>query len=196
MLESCVSTKKEQIMEAALQIFSAKGFYLAKIEDIAHKAGVGKGTVYEYFSSKEELFKEILKEGALTFDKLIKEELSKAQTTKGKLQAMIRQSLIIWKRFHPLAKTTALETAFLDSPFRSWLMKKHYERLFLIKDIIEEGIREQEIRSINGLHFAYLFYGSLAGMANFYVEEDAELDKLELLIEEMLDYYLKGIGQE
>ncbi|MGI6587836.1 MAG: TetR/AcrR family transcriptional regulator [Peptococcia bacterium] len=193
---SCVTTKKEQIMEAALQIFSVKGFHLAKMEDIAHKAGVGKGTVYEYFSSKEELFKEILKEGVGTFDELLKEELSNAKTIKEKLQGLIRQSLIIWKRFHPLAKTTAMETAFLDSPFRSWLMEKHYERLLLIKDIIEEGIHQQEIRSINGLLFAHLFYGGLASMAGFYVEEDLESDKLELLIEETLDYYLKGIAKK
>lgn len=196
MPESNGSSKKEQIMEAALAIFSVKGFHLAKIEEIAQQAGVGKGTVYEYFSSKEALFKEILKEGALTFDELIAEELSKAKTTQEKLEGIIGQSLIIWQRFHPLAKTTMMETAFLDSPFHAWLMEKHYQRLFLIRDIIEEGMQKQEIRPINGLHFAYLFYGGLAGMAGFFVEEDFAEDKLEILIEKTLDYYLKGIAQK
>lgn len=191
-----VSTKKEQIMEAALQIFSAKGFHLAKIEDIAQEAGVGKGTVYEYFESKEDLFKEILKEGMFTFDELIAEELSEVETTKDKLQGLIRQSLFIWKRFYPLAKSTIMETTFLDPPFRSWLMEKHYQRLLLIRDIVEEGIQKQEIRPINGLHFAYLFYGGLGVLANAYEEEDLQSEKMEQIAAEMLDYYLKGIAQK
>ena len=193
---SHVTTKKEQIMEAALQIFSTKGFHLAKIEDIAQEAGVGKGTVYEYFASKEELFKEILKEGILTFDGLIEEELSGAETTRDKLQALIRQSLIIWKRFYPLARSTIIETTFLDSPFRSWLMEKHYQRLLLIREIIEKGINKQEFRSINGLHFAYLFYGGLGGISSFYEEKDLQPEKIEQIAEEMWDYYFNGIAKK
>ena len=48
--------KKERILTAAAQTFSQKGFSRALIADIARKAEVGKGTVYEYFDSKEELF--------------------------------------------------------------------------------------------------------------------------------------------
>lgn len=48
--------KKKQILEAALRVFSKKGFYPAKMDEIARAADIGKGTVYEYFSSKEKLF--------------------------------------------------------------------------------------------------------------------------------------------
>lgn len=47
--------KDEAIVEAALELFKEKGFAAVRIADIARQAGVGKGTVYEYFSSKEEL---------------------------------------------------------------------------------------------------------------------------------------------
>ena len=48
-------TKDSQIVEAALKLFKERGFAAVRISDIAKEAGVGKGTVYEYFSSKEEL---------------------------------------------------------------------------------------------------------------------------------------------
>ena len=51
--------KKEQILHAALEVFAKQGLQKGKIADIAEKAGIGKGTVYEYFSSKEEIFKAI-----------------------------------------------------------------------------------------------------------------------------------------
>ena len=49
------SPKHQAILNAASNVFADNGFAKARIEDIAAKAGVGKGTVYEYFQSKEHL---------------------------------------------------------------------------------------------------------------------------------------------
>ena len=51
--------KREEIMQAAVAVFARTGYHRAKIKDIADEAGVGKGTVYEYFRSKEDLFLEM-----------------------------------------------------------------------------------------------------------------------------------------
>lgn len=48
--------KRELLIQSAVTVFAQKGFHAAKIQDIADVAGVGKGTVYEYFSTKDELF--------------------------------------------------------------------------------------------------------------------------------------------
>ena len=48
--------KQAAILAAALGVFSEKGFAAAKIIDIAAAAKVGKGTIYEYFRSKDDLF--------------------------------------------------------------------------------------------------------------------------------------------
>ena len=48
--------KRKEIMEAAIAVFSRTGYHRTKIKDIADEAGLGKGTVYEYFDSKEDLF--------------------------------------------------------------------------------------------------------------------------------------------
>jgi AcrR family transcriptional regulator len=47
--------RKKQIARAALEVFAEKGFESASISQVARAAGIGKGTVYEYFGSKEEL---------------------------------------------------------------------------------------------------------------------------------------------
>ncbi len=47
--------KRRAIAEAAVSIFGEKGFERTRIDDVAKKAGVGKGTIYEYFKNKEEL---------------------------------------------------------------------------------------------------------------------------------------------
>ena len=50
-----------QILEAAVAVFAEHGISAAKLEDIAALAGVSKGTIYLYFSSKEELFREVVR---------------------------------------------------------------------------------------------------------------------------------------
>jgi len=52
--------RPQQILDAALSVFAEHGIDAAKLEDIAARAGVSKGTIYLYFPSKEELFREVL----------------------------------------------------------------------------------------------------------------------------------------
>ena len=48
--------KRRDILDAAMRVFAEKGFHRAKMEEIAVSANIGKGTIYEYFQSKTELF--------------------------------------------------------------------------------------------------------------------------------------------
>jgi AcrR family transcriptional regulator len=55
------ATRRETILEAALNEFSARGFAAARLEDVAKSAGVAKGTIYLYFTDKEALFQELVR---------------------------------------------------------------------------------------------------------------------------------------
>ena len=48
--------RRQQILEAALKVFSQKGFHAANVSDVAAQAGVSQGTIYWYFDSKDDLF--------------------------------------------------------------------------------------------------------------------------------------------
>src|SRR5260370_42216817 len=54
------SSKKEEILEAASGVFADREFHEVLIDDVAAQAGVGKGTVYRYFRTKEELYFETI----------------------------------------------------------------------------------------------------------------------------------------
>lgn len=55
------ATRVAQILDAALRVFSDKGFACARVDDIAETAGLSKGGVYTHFASKEEIFGALLK---------------------------------------------------------------------------------------------------------------------------------------
>src|SRR4051794_29937131 len=54
--------RPQEILEAALAVFAEKGFAAARMDDVARRAGVTKGTIYLYFPSKDELFKSLVRE--------------------------------------------------------------------------------------------------------------------------------------
>lgn len=53
------AARREAILAAALEEFSARGFEAARLDDVAKRAGVAKGTIYLYFADKETLFQEL-----------------------------------------------------------------------------------------------------------------------------------------
>jgi AcrR family transcriptional regulator len=53
--------RRDAILAAALDEFSAQGFAAARLDDVAKRAGVAKGTIYLYFSDKEALFQELVR---------------------------------------------------------------------------------------------------------------------------------------
>jgi AcrR family transcriptional regulator len=57
--------RPQQIIEAALEVFGECGLANARLQDIAERAGVSKGTIYLYFPNKEELFREMVRQTAV-----------------------------------------------------------------------------------------------------------------------------------
>jgi AcrR family transcriptional regulator len=55
------AARKEAILDAALTVFAERGFEAARLDDVAARAGVAKGTLYLYFKDKESLFEELLR---------------------------------------------------------------------------------------------------------------------------------------
>jgi len=54
--------RRQAILEAALDVFAAEGFAAAKLDDVAEKAGVAKGTIYLHFKDKQDLFEQMVRE--------------------------------------------------------------------------------------------------------------------------------------
>src|SRR5262249_30195989 len=55
------AVRRQAILDAALDVFAERGFEAARLEDVAARAGVAKGTLYLYFDDKEALFEEVVR---------------------------------------------------------------------------------------------------------------------------------------
>jgi AcrR family transcriptional regulator len=59
--------RPKQILDAALAVFAERGLAAARLDDIAARAGVSKGTIYLYFPNKEELFREVVRTNVIAY---------------------------------------------------------------------------------------------------------------------------------
>ncbi len=81
---------KEEILEAALSLFSSKGFHNVSMQDIASESEFGVGTLYNFFESKEQLFVELMKAGIEKIGQLLIPILDSNQEEEKKLSEFIR----------------------------------------------------------------------------------------------------------
>jgi len=81
---------REEILEAALSLFSSKGFHNVSMQDIANESEFGVGTLYNFFDSKEQLFVELMKTGIEKIGQLLIPILDSNKQEQEKLSEFIR----------------------------------------------------------------------------------------------------------
>ncbi len=79
--------KKEKILRAAMKIFARQGIAETKMETVAEKAGIAKGTVYEYFKSKDELLQMAFNYLIVHMNSLVRQRMAEFQEPEEKLKA-------------------------------------------------------------------------------------------------------------
>ncbi len=147
-MEKVLKEKRRQdILNSAMEIFGEKGFHKGTIEDIAHNANIGKGTVYEYFDSKQEIFEQMILETLRGYTGEAKLVVDKENTTKGKLRALLTFNIEFVEK-----KSAIIEKAFfgfenISKDFIPSIMKLHDKIFIFIQDLVEEGIRKGEINN-------------------------------------------------
>jgi len=88
-------TKKEKILEAAFLVYRDAGFVNVRMEDIAKRAGVGKGTMYQYFPSKESLLEATVENCIMSYTYFLEEVFESSEP--------FERCLFKWVEFHRLA---------------------------------------------------------------------------------------------
>ncbi|WP_255991472.1 TetR/AcrR family transcriptional regulator [Chitinolyticbacter albus] len=144
--------RPQEILEAALEVFTEKGYTAAKIEDIASRAGVTRGTPYLYFSNKEEIFKAVLRE--LLLPQLGMAEL--AQTPlEGSAADALRHIVGLWwermgaTRFSALPKLMIAEARNFPEVAQIYYDEFIAPGQALIRRVLEYGMGRGEFRQVD-----------------------------------------------
>ncbi len=99
-MKAAKGKRKEQILGAATRLFSELGYQDTEVQKIADASGVGKGTVYLYFPSKEALFFATVQRAIEQVERYVKEKMRKDGTSVDLLKSIVRAYVEFFKG-HP-----------------------------------------------------------------------------------------------
>lgn len=131
--------KREKILRAATEVFANKGYFAARMTDVAKQAEVADGTLYLYFEGKEHLLLSIFDDVLGRFIDRLEEEVAKLDDPVAKLRVMIRLHLETLGRDRALAHVLQIETRHSRRFMSVFTRGKLGEYLNLLRRIIEEG---------------------------------------------------------
>lgn len=97
--------RHHEILKAALEVFTAHGYAATRLDDVAERAGIAKGTIYLYFASKEELFAAVVRQAILphfeTIEALAEREGSAEEILRLQLQTIYSKLVSTEVRYIP-----------------------------------------------------------------------------------------------
>jgi len=131
--------KRNRILRAAIEVFASKGYFAARMTDVAAAAEVADGTLYLYFEGKEHLLMSIFDDVLGRFIERLDTEISAIEDPIVKLSAMIRLHLETLGRDHALAHVLQIETRHSRRFMSLFTRGKLGEYLNRVRDIIMEG---------------------------------------------------------
>lgn len=175
--------RRYEILHAATKSFSLFGYKATTIEQVAKIANVGKGTIYTFFSNKEELFQEVvfhlINEMKHETDQLIDTNASFIQNAHTALMKMLQ-----FRERHMLfAKLIEEEKALRTPEVQQMLLKIEAEIISYVSMRIRNGIAKDEIIDCNAEHVAYLLFKSyLAFIVDWQLTHHEPLNEQEILL--------------
>jgi AcrR family transcriptional regulator len=154
-------------VQAAALVFAREGFRGARIADVALEAGLGKGTVYEYFRSKEELFFAVFEWSSRKMESEIMAKIEALDSSRARLMELgeeaIRQGLANLELYGlTLEFWAAAGTGVCEGRFRQAFQEVYRELRGEVEAIIEEGQARGELRpEVPAGHVAATLVGAL-----------------------------------
>ena len=186
--------RTEEILNAAFRVFSNRGYHNATVDDIAQEAGISKGTCYQYFPGKEDIF-------IATVERTLETLLAEADAAAGDAGDALMRLGIEGLTF--ISKYRDLQFMFMGMISEALggnerLRKKAAEAFgkvaeFLTRDI-QKGIADGLFRPVDPNTVAYALFGIAEVVGNRYVIEE-DFDVLSFFVN-LMDFLQHGLYAE
>jgi len=138
--------KRSAILRAAVEVIAERGYFAARMADVAERAQVADGTLYLYFSGKEDLLVSILEEYAEAFLLRARRDVAAIDGPRERLRRVIERNLVSLERNRPLAHVFQIELRHTRRFLRRVAKGKLAGYLQLLQEIIAEGVEKGVFR--------------------------------------------------
>jgi AcrR family transcriptional regulator len=151
-----VSPRRAEMVQAAAQLFSERGYHGTSIQHLADALGLQKGSLYSHIGSKEELLLDVVEEGANRFLDRAEEALARGGTAAERITRLLVGHIETAAQHLNAATVFLNEWRYLSPDLRTTVQSQRdrYEQMF--RSVVDEGIASGEFRSDVDPRFAGL----------------------------------------
>ncbi|MEW6594077.1 MAG: TetR/AcrR family transcriptional regulator [Thermodesulfobacteriota bacterium] len=186
--------KHSKIIEAAIKVFSRKGFYNARISDIAKEAQVADGTIYLYFNNKYDILISLFEEeiGKIILEvKLLTEQESDPREM---LRLFALHHLRMMEEKRELAEVLQMELRQCNKFMREYRNTKFIEYVDIVSAIVKKGMEMGLFRAevLPGV-FKRAFFGALDETARLWVLSPDHSYTIDEAAAQISAFFLEGI---
>jgi AcrR family transcriptional regulator len=194
--------RPDEILRAALKCFAERGFAATRLDEIAARAGVTKGTVYLYFRSKEELFKSVVRQEIIVnIDNLAKIAADQSKSGTELLEQVIQfqAKILSSSEVSALPKLIIAEGGNFPEIAQFYFDEVASRAFELFGSILQRGIDRGEFRHVNVedavkcVIAPLLFVVIWKHAAQPYTEKRIEIDSL---LQTHLELILRGLSKD
>lgn len=139
--------KRERILQAAARVFAQRGFYNAKVSEIARAAQVADGTIYLYFKNKDDLLISLFEEEMDKILSTVKKRLQTVGDPIQRLRTFVETHLELVEGNPAMAEVMQVELRQSNKFMKDYDNRKFKEYLNILGEIIAEGQKAGTIRS-------------------------------------------------
>lgn len=131
--------RQRQILEAAVEVFSKKGFAQTQVDEITNLAGLGKGTVYRYFKDKEDIFLSAVDRGLKDLTAAVLDAMAKERKLIEKIKKAIEAYLEFFEKHPWLNKIFAQGQNEFQRRLRKRYLQSYFEHINEIGKVFKEA---------------------------------------------------------
>lgn len=184
---------RDQLVQAARQVFARYGYKKTALDDIAKEARKGKSTIYYYFKSKDDIFKAVIDAEAEIRVKTIDDQISILEDPQQKLKTYIYVRMLTLKKvgnYYEAIKNDLLDNLYFVNSLRN----NHFDaEITLVKNLLLEGIDKHVYTIQNPELTAKTIVTLLQGFEVPLILKNLSDEELQKSIDEMLNILFFGI---
>ncbi len=174
-----VKDKRTAIMEAALKLFTERGFQGTSTAQISKEAGVATGTLFNYFPTKEDLINSLYSEVKGQLSHSMGKEVEAQSTFQDKLRK-IWSNLIKWGVDNQ--EEFLFVGQFCSSPYITKFTREEVMKEYIfLHNLVNEGIITGEIRDFSAELTIAMFYQASRAVVNLILDSDPSQDENKVL---------------
>lgn len=152
---------RERILDAALDVFSSKGYHDSSVDDVVRESNTSKGAVYFHFANKQQLFVALVDKFANLLERRVTEAIENQPNSVARIRAALEACLETFSKYRPLAKILLVQAVGLGTIFEQKRMEVLERFARLIQANLEQAIASGELPPVDAEITAQAWLGSI-----------------------------------